>query len=407
MITAPLLHMIFFHARLRVVSILQNKNPMPEKILIVDDEVDSLKLIGLMLQRNDYEVVAANNGSQAITKALAELPDLIILDVMMPDMDGYEVCRRLRSRPETKAIPIIMFTAKTLIDDKVAGFEAGADDYLTKPTHPAELASRVQAILERTADRRAKAGGGRSHGRMTIGVLGTKGGIGTTTLAVNIAAAFKQLDQNPILADFRLGVGNLGLMLGFDHTEGMAHLLSKPIDEIDNNTIQREIVSHQTGLQAVLSSTYPREGLIAYSPKIVNKVIKGLGGFGEPVILDLGNGYTSLFKDIQNNLHQLVLVLEPTSISVTMAYDMLEELERSFKGQIHVVVVNRYHGDGGHTGWQEIENALKRQIRAIISGAPDLIYESTESGVPIINIQPNAIISGEIMKLTEAMNVSI
>lgn len=378
---------------------------MPEKILIVDDEVDSLKLIGLMLQRNDYEVVAANSGSQALAKAQAELPDLIILDVMMPDMDGYEVCRRLRSRPETKAIPIIMFTAKTLIDDKVAGFEAGADDYLTKPTHPAELASRVQAILERTADRRAKSGGG--QGNMTIGVLGVKGGVGTTTLTMNMGAAFKQLDKNPIVADFRLGIGNLGLMLGFDKANGMANLLSKSIDEIDINSIQREIVSHQTGLHALLSSTYPKEGLIEHHPKSVNKLIKGLSTVADPLILDLGCGYTQFFKDIQNNLHQLVLLLEPTSISVTMAYDMLEELERSYKGRIQVVVVNRYHGDGGHTSWQDIENALKRQIRAIISGAPDLVYESNESGVPIVNIQPNAIISGEIMKLAQHLNKRI
>ncbi|HVU12446.1 MAG TPA: response regulator, partial [Phototrophicaceae bacterium] len=120
---------------------------MAEKILVVDDDIDSLKLIGLMLQRNGYEVIAANAGNQALTRAASDHPDLIILDIMMPDMNGYEVSRRLRRNPETQNIPIIMFTAKTLIDDKVAGFEAGADDYLTKPTHPAELASRVKAIL--------------------------------------------------------------------------------------------------------------------------------------------------------------------------------------------------------------------------------------------------------------------
>src|SRR3990172_4688022 len=123
---------------------------MSERILIVDDDNDSLKLIGLMLQRHGYEVIAANAGNQGIAKATSESPDLIILDVMMPDMNGYEVCRRLRANPATQSIPIIMFTAKTLIDDKVAGFEAGADDYLTKPTHPAELASRVKTILQRS-----------------------------------------------------------------------------------------------------------------------------------------------------------------------------------------------------------------------------------------------------------------
>src|SRR5260370_5126814 len=109
---------------------------MGEKILIVDDDIDSLKLIGLMLQRQGYEIAAASAGGQAVTKAAQEHPDLIILDVMMPDMDGFEVCRRLRADPNTVGIPIIMFTARTLVDDKMTGFETGADDYLLKPTPP-------------------------------------------------------------------------------------------------------------------------------------------------------------------------------------------------------------------------------------------------------------------------------
>ncbi|MBZ0309170.1 MAG: response regulator, partial [Anaerolineae bacterium] len=177
---------------------------MSDKILIVDDDIDSLKLIGLMLQRHGYEVVAANAGNQALTKATHDHPDLIILDVMMPDMDGYEVCRRLRANPDTRAIPIIMFTAKTLVDDKVAGFEAGADDYLTKPTHPAELASRVKAMLARTATQRHQ----ETSKGIAIGFIGAKGGVGTTTLALNVAAALTLVGENPIVADFRLGSGS-------------------------------------------------------------------------------------------------------------------------------------------------------------------------------------------------------
>jgi DNA-binding response OmpR family regulator len=109
---------------------------MAEKILIVDDDLDTLRLVGLMLQRQGYEIVAANSGEQAVTMAQGENPELILLDVMMPDMDGVEVTRRLRAEPSTRDIPIIMFTAKTQVEDKILGFEAGADDYLTKPTQP-------------------------------------------------------------------------------------------------------------------------------------------------------------------------------------------------------------------------------------------------------------------------------
>ena len=135
---------------------------MAKRILVVDDEVESVKLIGLMLQRRGYEIIAARSGAQALEKAQADKPDLIILDVMMPDMDGYEVCRRLRADPATASMPIIMFTAKTMVDDKVAGFQAGADDYLTKPVHPEELASRIEAVLLRTSQSSGVADGSQS-----------------------------------------------------------------------------------------------------------------------------------------------------------------------------------------------------------------------------------------------------
>src|SRR5260221_12202181 len=122
---------------------------MAEKILIVDDDIDSLKLIGLMLQRQGYDISAASAGAQAISKGSTESPDLLVLDVMMRDMDGYEVCRRLRADAATQSIPIIMFTAKTLVDDKVTRVEAGADEYMTKPTHSSASACHVKSVLAR------------------------------------------------------------------------------------------------------------------------------------------------------------------------------------------------------------------------------------------------------------------
>lgn len=124
---------------------------MTAKILIVDDEFESLKLTGMVLHARGYQVVAARDGAQALDKAVREEPDLVILDVMMPGMSGYEVCRRLRANPRTASIPVLMFTAKSQVMDRVVGFEAGADEYLVKPVRPAELLSRVEKILNRNS----------------------------------------------------------------------------------------------------------------------------------------------------------------------------------------------------------------------------------------------------------------
>ena len=120
---------------------------MAEKILIADDDPETLRLVSLMLQRQGYEIVTAANGNQALGMTRTELPDLIILDVMMPDLDGYEVARQIRKQTDTANIPILMFTAKSQVEDKVTGYESGADDYLTKPVHPAELQAHIRALL--------------------------------------------------------------------------------------------------------------------------------------------------------------------------------------------------------------------------------------------------------------------
>jgi DNA-binding response OmpR family regulator len=137
---------------------------MPEKILMVDDDVDTLRLVGLMLERQGYATCAAVDGTQGLSLAESEIPDLILLDVMMPDIDGYEVARRLRANPITADIPIIMFTAKSQVDDKVVGFEAGADAYLTKPTQPRELFAHMKAILSRSRKARLANSSAQEHG---------------------------------------------------------------------------------------------------------------------------------------------------------------------------------------------------------------------------------------------------
>src|SRR5512134_193890 len=134
-------------------------------------------------------VVCDWSAHECLDKAFEEDPDLILLDVMMPDMDGYEVTRRLRRNPSTMETPILMFTAKTQLDDKVIGFEVGANDYLTKPTHPSELQTRVKTLIARVGDRKATASATQDENcGYVIGVLGARGGLGTTTLAVNLGA---------------------------------------------------------------------------------------------------------------------------------------------------------------------------------------------------------------------------
>ena len=122
------------------------------KILLVDDEQDILEIVGYNLSQEGYTIVTASNGREAVTKAKKELPQLIIMDVMMPEMDGMEACEAIRKMPELAQVIITFLTARSEDYSQVAGFDAGADDYITKPIKPKLLVSKVKALLRRLKD---------------------------------------------------------------------------------------------------------------------------------------------------------------------------------------------------------------------------------------------------------------
>jgi two-component system phosphate regulon response regulator PhoB len=125
---------------------------MRERVLVVDDEPDVRMLLRTNLRAAGFDVLEAANGAEGLAIAKHDLPAVIILDLMMPEMSGIEVCRALRKHPPTSRIPILMLTAKTTEEDKVAGFEVGADDYVTKPFSPREVILRVRAVARRKPD---------------------------------------------------------------------------------------------------------------------------------------------------------------------------------------------------------------------------------------------------------------
>lgn len=120
-----------------------------QKILVVDDEEDILELVEYNLAKNGFQVTCVATGEDAVKTARAQLPDTVVLDLMLPGTDGLEVCRTLKNDPKTKGIPIVMLTAKGEEQDIVAGLEMGADDYVTKPFSPKVLVARVKAVLRR------------------------------------------------------------------------------------------------------------------------------------------------------------------------------------------------------------------------------------------------------------------
>ncbi len=122
-----------------------------KKIIVVDDEKDVLDLVRRILLRGGFEVITASDGKEGLAKVYSEAPDLMILDINMPEMDGWEVCRKIRGDPLYKHLPIIMLTVRRRKEDQLKGLDLGGDEYITKPFYPTELLARVKTVLERSS----------------------------------------------------------------------------------------------------------------------------------------------------------------------------------------------------------------------------------------------------------------
>ena len=379
---------------------------MADKILIIDDDIDTLKLVGLMLQKQGYQIVAAPNGPQGLAQAETENPDLILLDVMMPEMDGYEVARRLRANSFTANIPILMFTAKTQLDDKVIGFEAGADDYLTKPTHPTELHAHVKALLARSGKGKAVIGPTPVEKRaFTIGVLAARGGLGATTVAVNLGASIRDASKEEVIvAELRPGMGTMGPDLGVNDPRVMTQLLQANLADVNRQKVSEALSTHASGLKLLYGSVQPKDGILLNSIAAFEALVNRLGFLARYLVLDLGAGLPPLTQKLITSCNQMLVVVEPVANSVAHSKAMISNLsDLGFnKRTIQAVVVSRIRSDT-QLNWTQIEEMLGQPPIVAITPAPELLYMAERTKTTAIACRPDSLTTQQFAKLASAI----
>ena len=378
---------------------------MSERILIIDDDLDTLRLVGLMLQRQGYQISAATNGQQGLEKAFEEDPDLILLDIMMPDMDGYEVTRRLRQNPSTLETPILMFTAKTQLDDKVVGFEVGANDYLTKPTHPAELQARVRTLLARAGEKRANhdATGDENRGYL-VGVLGARGGLGTTTMAINLAAGLQSRTRSEVLvAEMLPGQGTLALDAGVTGTQGLVDLLSiNRLSELTRDRVRETLVQHGSGIKLLLASDRPRDMHLINQSANYDTIVRRLAGLGRFVVLDLGVGIQPFAEKTLPFCDQIFIVLEGVPNTIIHARALIDDIAALgvSRKNIKVILNNRIRSDT-QLAASQVQANLAHDILSTLTPAPELFMQATRVQTPAVLCQPDSLTARQISRIVD------
>ena len=377
---------------------------MAEKILIIDDDLDTLRLVGLMLQKQGYQIVAANNGEQGLQKVNEEKPDLILLDVMMPDMDGYEVARRLRQNPKTSKIPILMFTAKSQLDDKVSGFESGADDYLTKPTHPTELHAHVKALLARSVSE-SDASALVEKKAFVVGLLSVRGGLGVSTISLNLGSYLQSETKNEtIVAEMQQGTGSMGLDLGFEEYDEFASLLKSAPNTITPSKVEESLNKHKSGLKLLLASEQPKDTPLIESLPQYKTIFNRLMGMPNFLVLDFGAGLPRVTQELLPQCDHVIVLIEGVKNTIAHSKLLLADLlELGIDEKKFTVVMNNRFRSEQLLPLKDVEKLLGANIAITFTPAPELHSQAARLHSTGILAQEGNITKQQFKKLAEIL----
>jgi CheY-like chemotaxis protein/MinD-like ATPase involved in chromosome partitioning or flagellar assembly len=379
---------------------------MADKILVVDDDPDTVKFINIMLSRLGYSVVSATSGMEALERVQVEHPDLIILDVMMPGMDGYEVSRNLRRNPKTATTPILMFTAKTTIEDKLAGYDAGVNLYLTKPIHPIDLQANIRNLL---TQKLTKTEATTDHGYV-VGVLSATGGAGVSTIALNLAITYaKKFNSKVIAAEMRPGQGSWALDLNLTEPVGLVNLLSMELEDITTDAVSKELIQTNFGIKLLSASNQMEKVESAAATPQFERVIDQLAILATLVVLDIGTSFHPGFNAILNKCNELIMVVEPQPVPIKRSKLLASELHLKGFGSLKTmstVTVNRTRSDIV-LNISQVEQILGYPA---VMGFPPVVeqaYRAADRAVPLVIVQPDGIIAMQFNTLASQINERI
>ncbi len=362
------------------------------KILVIDDEAELLDMMRLVLERRGgHETILSAEGPDGLAKAIADPPDMAIIDVMMPGVTGYDICRQLRANPATAHIPIIILTARAQPMDRDAAMEAGADAYLTKPVMMDELLEQVDGMLSE------RQGQGASTFAGTLVMMSLRGGVGATTLAVNLAALLAQAQGGSIcLVDFCPSSGHAALQLGLRPDPNWSSLIDGA--PLDAGGVISLLLQHHSGLQVLASPFFPVIGA-GMSVEVAQAILQALRQQFEMVVVD---GLSRLDDVTMMVLEEaaavgLVFTADPPSLQTTIG--TLRSLGR---WEEKLALVLNQVVPGPQPPREALERTIKRPLTAVVP------FDAEQArvlgrGAPLVLGNPDSALAQAVDELAQAI----
>jgi len=356
------------------------------KALIIDDEEALTIIMSRFLEGAGFAVHAATSGRDGLEKAVGDPPDVAIVDVMMPEMDGYEVCRRLRRDPRTARVAIIVLTARGQLIDKEIALRAGADAYMVKPYQGQALVETIRNLLN-----------GREPAGPTLGyqilALRLSAGAGATTLATNLAAVLADREGSLVaIADMALRDGQVENRLGLPLTRSWSGGWSEPDDVADH------LRRHESGL-FVLPAPPPGTPLPTVGD--VRQGLLTLRDWHDYVVVDTAFHMGPLAPVLLATSHLVLLLLTPDLAGLHKARAGLPAIRKQANRTAQVWPVLNMAGPDPETERSQAERVLAQPVMAALPSAPAACARAVQDGRPVALAQPDSPLAAAIRGLAQ------
>ena len=367
---------------------------MSRKILVIDDDPVGTRLIEYTLKQRGYQVLAAQNGVEGLKKARNEEPDLIILNVMLPGMDGFEVCHRLRAEDTTAQLPILILSGRAQQKDRATGLKMGADDYLTKPATPSEIINRIEILLSRRTAVTSK----------IIVFLSPRRKVGTTTAVVNTAIALSKIGKRVIAVDLCSDGGSVSEQLGV-RSQDSTHLLEVPIDTMKHDDLESLLAIHETGVRVLcIPETSGKAGNI--SPSNIDLLFDKLGEVTDYLLVDLPFQPTVITRAVLIQCDFAITISDQILEAISEVKSIITTLRfLGIPSERLGVVVTDTNGTFPELESTKIKSYVEANLGIILLGT--LAYDAeTSAGLssdraPVIISSPDCPLAGSLSELAK------
>jgi len=376
------------------------------RVLLIDDEQFYFKLIRKTLKEAEYDLEYAQSGNDGLAKIPVFNPELLIVDLKLPGMDGFQILERLRRDSKFSHIPVIVITAKDELSEKLKAFELGADDYLVKPFQPEELVARMGILARRgkamqiAQQNEAK---GKTDGAL-ITVHSLRGGLGCSSIVVNLGLAFYKLWGKPtLLVDGVLTAGQVALMLDAKPSATWENLVGMEPENIDDDVVNEMMNSHKSGVRYIASPRYPIAA-DTFSHDTLKVLVDGLKSSNEFILVDTSHDFSDMTIHMLSMSSTILLVMAPEMASLRTTMSALEIYDRLGIPLEKVKLVLNNNSSSPAIKQAQLEKVLKRNFDFLLPYEAGEVNRALNFGQPFILNNPDLPICLNLEKMAYALS---